>query len=334
MANAQRVFDDQVRHAINLQRFNRSTIRGMLAILRDADSDLVGRIALMDGETKKGRERMLAAIRDAQKKTEALLADRLAGDVGDLAEYEVGFQRRSLGALGLGRGDFNTVSLNAVRAAALLKPFKSVHLQWAGLQDHLAELGRRRRRLIEDRIRQGFVEGESTQSIIRGLVGTRRLNYADGLLERPRREVEAVVRTSMTQAATTAREAFFEQNADIVEELRWTAVLDSRTSVICASLDGKVFKVGEGPRPPAHPNCRSIMVGLPKNEPPPAFTNYGDWLARQDAATQDEVLGKTKGKLFRDGGLPIDRFTDDRNRVLTLADLRRIESEAFDRAGL
>jgi hypothetical protein len=61
---------------------------------------------------------------------------------------------------------------------------------------------------------------------------------------------------------------------------------------------------------------------------------YGDWLRRQSAAVQDDVLGKSKGVLFRRGELPIDRFTDKSGAEYTLDELKRREAEAWEKAGL
>lgn len=76
-------------------------------------------------------------------------------------------------------------------------------------------------------------------------------------------------------------------------------------------------------------NARASMNGLV-----PADMTYGQWLRTQSASTQDEVLGRTRGRLFRQGGLEIDSFVDDNGRSYTLEELRRREREAFERAGL
>lgn len=68
--------------------------------------------------------------------------------------------------------------------------------------------------------------------------------------------------------------------------------------------------------------------------PVPAATTFADWLGEQSAAFQDEVLGATKGRLFRDGGLTLDRFVDRRGNEMTLDQLVRKERAAFTRAGL
>ncbi len=329
------IFDDAVTHQINLQRFNAGVVRKMLRLLRDADDSLAAQITrLGETDTAKQRQEILAAIRESEKKAEELLGKRLAGEASDLASHEVGFQAKTLGDGAMASAGFDSVSLNQVRAGALEKPFKSVHLEWAGLQSHVKELGKRRRGLIVGRIRRGFVEGEGVQSVMRGLIGTRRLNYRDGLLQRPRHEVEALVRTSLNHAATQARETFYEQNADLISGVRWLAVLDGRTSAICQSLDGQIFPPGEGPRPPAHPNCRSTTAAILKGDPIPPHKSYEEWLKGQPKATQEKVLGKAKRKLWKEGGLPLPRFTDQRGQAYTLAELAKVESKAFERIRL
>lgn len=66
----------------------------------------------------------------------------------------------------------------------------------------------------------------------------------------------------------------------------------------------------------------------------PARVNYEQFLRRQSREFQNEVLGVTKARLFRRGGLTLDRFVDRRGDELTLQQLARTDAEAFRRAGL
>jgi len=66
----------------------------------------------------------------------------------------------------------------------------------------------------------------------------------------------------------------------------------------------------------------------------PAEVNYQQFLSRQPVSFQDDVLGATRGKLFRDGGVKLDQFIDHRGQEYTLAELRSTRPEAFIRAGL
>ena len=56
----------------------------------------------------------------------------------------------------------------------------------------------------------------------------------------------------------------------------------------------------------------------------PASVNYDTWLRRQTAEFQDGVLGKARGKLFRNNGFTLDKFVNRAGDELTLAQLRSL----------
>ena len=65
----------------------------------------------------------------------------------------------------------------------------------------------------------------------------------------------------------------------------------------------------------------------------PAAEDYQTWLSRQPAAFQDDVLGKTRGKLFRKGGIKLDQFVDFAGDELTLDELRGLHPDVLIRRG-
>lgn len=80
------------------------------------------------------------------------------------------------------------------------------------------------------------------------------------------RAATRIARTNLNASYNDGHQAVIEANDDIFSGYRWSAVFDSRTSTICASLHGKFFPLGSTPPgPPAHPNCRSILVGVFKD---------------------------------------------------------------------
>lgn len=121
----------------------------------------------------------------------------------------------------------------------------------------------------------------------------------------------------------------------------------------CQARDGTVYPVNSGPRPPAHPNCRStttyvlksfkeLGVDLPEfsestrasmDGQVPAKLTYNEWLKGKDAAFQNDVLGPTRAKLFR-AGMPVDRFVNRAGDRLTLDALRQRDAEYFRKAGV
>lgn len=66
----------------------------------------------------------------------------------------------------------------------------------------------------------------------------------------------------------------------------------------------------------------------------PAKTTYQEWLGTQSNQFQADVLGKTKAKLFRDGGLKLDKFVNNSGKEFTLSRLALDEASAFRAAGL
>lgn len=67
----------------------------------------------------------------------------------------------------------------------------------------------------------------------------------------------------------------------------------------------------------------------------PAGTTYPKWLRTQPTAFQNEVLGgRTRGRLFRQGKLPIEKFVDRSGRRYNLDELRSREAEAFRAANI
>jgi len=65
----------------------------------------------------------------------------------------------------------------------------------------------------------------------------------------------------------------------------------------------------------------------------PAATSYNTWLKSQTVVFQDEILGISKGKLFR-AGLTLDKFVAANGTELTLPQLSKKYKSLFEAAGL
>lgn len=66
----------------------------------------------------------------------------------------------------------------------------------------------------------------------------------------------------------------------------------------------------------------------------PSVDSYQVWLQKQSRQFQEDTLGVTKAKLFRDGGLTLDKFVAADGTELTLAQLATKQADAFRAAGL
>ncbi len=85
----------------------------------------------------------------------------------------------------------------------------------------------------------------------------------DGDVISPAR-LENIIRTNATDVFNRGRVLEARASGDLVQGFEYSAILDSRTTEVCASLDGRVFRrddpaVGQL-KPPRHFQCRSILV--------------------------------------------------------------------------
>lgn len=359
MAQAKSVNDElldlNLRHAVTLSKYENSVVRKIISLLNRIDADLVQQIQKYDPNevagsySRKRLENMLAAIREIIAEGNGQLNANLSDELKSFAKYEAGFQASLL-------TNVIPVAVDLVTPpAALLNQIVSVDpIKGRLLKEWTQSLSADKYARVSQAIRLGIAEGQTTPQITQRIRGTRAAKFKDGVLETTRASAEKLVRTAVADVASSVRNTIYEQNKDIVAKVQWVATLDGRTCVRCAALDGETFALDEGPRPPLHINCRCSTVpvtksyrelGIDLDEAPPGTrasmngqvadsTTYETWLRRQSAEFQDDVLGKTKGALFRRGKLPLDKFVNRFNEELTLDQLKATESAAFERANI
>jgi SPP1 gp7 family putative phage head morphogenesis protein len=315
---ARDLYDATVRQRIALERYSTAQTRKALTFLRDLEKDLVGQLAAMRAgpstRTQRLRlasqERLLASVRALAGETYTKLRSELTEGMTETAGREAKAAAARLASAG-GSAGLN-VATQELTATAAFEIAQARPLRGAPLKDWLDDLGPQQRKRIEQALRISFAEGESLENAMKRLRGATALNE---------RGLETLIRTANTHIASTVTEASYEANADIIQGVEWVSVLDSRTTSICQARDGKRWPVGEGPRPPAHPGCRSTTIPVLLGVERQPRETYGEWLARQGAEEQDDILGPARGRLFREGKLKVDRFVDLRGKPLTLDEL-------------
>jgi hypothetical protein len=53
----------------------------------------------------------------------------------------------------------------------------------------------------------------------------------------------------------------------------------------------------------------------------PSSLSFGQWFGKQSAARQDQIVGPTRGQLFRKGEISFSDFSNEKGRWLPLAEL-------------
>lgn len=359
-----------VRNLLDLRRLQnglRIEVDALLAALFD---DIVAQLARIDptgvgAETyRRGRiEKLMEAVEELTGETFAAvhrLVRQRAAEIGSFeADVADDILRKALGGVGV---DFrpNRIGINLVKRIVDRQTIEGHLLEdWFVAQERSVafrvrqqiQLGMAQNETINDMVRRvrgrqiGFRyrDAETGLFTTRGARGARAERvFSGGVLKMTTREAEAVVRTAVNQVATQAQLDTYSANADITEEYEYVATLDGRTTEICMSLDGRVFRYDDPNKkmPPMHWNCRSGIIprvnwaGLGIDPPAEgqrasmkgfvdASTTYEDWLKDQPADFQAEVLGVGKAKLFRAGKISLRDLVKDDDTIVTLAELQK-----------
>lgn len=208
-------------------------------------------------------------------------------------------------------------------------------------------------------MRTSLENGESTaQAATRITGGTIKGVQVPGIMNTAKNNANTLARTSLNKVTNEARIQSFEANADIVKAMKQISTLDSKTSQICIAYDGQVWEtISKDPVPPStlpfnagpprHFNCRSTLVpvlksweelGIPADElsastrasmdgQVPADTTFDDFLKSKPKSFQDDILGPTKAKLWRQGKITLQQLVNFRGNPLTTEQLLAIATK-------
>lgn len=350
-------FDATVRHQVFLERLKAGQAADLTPYLREIDQFI--RLKLTSGElTGYARQKLVVLLDGIDKMIAGELAKFEKGllvNLNNLAVSESIFEAKSLTSA-VNNDLFEAVVPDArqVRAAVFSSPL-SVRGAQGGLlmEPFIKNWSTAQKAALVGAIRQGAFEGQTNAQIIQAIRGTKALGYKNGILGQTARQSEAMVRTAIQAVSGFARQATLVENSDLVKSYQWVSTLDNKTSEICQALSNRTWKVGEGPTPPAHINCRSTIVPVLDDRfkflkegatqssqfgPVDANESFFSWLKKQPAAFQDATIGPTYAKLLRDGGLSAERFAKLRLsknfKPLTLAEMQKLEPLAFQKAGI
>lgn len=346
------------RHQVLLERLKTQTAYDFTKVLpkvTKAIADVVNSLGVgnVSDLSRTALQGTLKDLRAAQDELFTQARDSLLVDLQAIGGSEVGFETRAL------RSVFTAANmedaLQVVSASDVWKATLSQPLSASGslLESFVDSWSERSMDGVDSAVMKAWGEGRTIGQLMQDIRGTKALGYKDGLADVSRRQAEAIARTAVQHVSQQARMETWAANADIIEGWTFVATLDGRTTQQCRSLDGQMFKLGEGPQPPVHVNCRSTSVPkMPsefdfldegatrssKDGYVAADQTYYDWLKGQPEAFQDEALGPARAQLFRDGGLSAKEFAAlnlDRNfKPMTLAEMQAKEPAVFERSGV
>jgi len=373
-------YNSYVSYAANLLRVDATTRGKVFTLLQKVESSLIKELEKTDPTGVTHTTYQTARFKQLLKQVQAMLAQKyteikgvVLNDLRDLARAEVQVTAKlTNNYIGVDLLSTNLTPgfLNTLVSDTLILGAPSVDW-WSRQSDSL-------QRSFTDQIRQGMAQGETLQQLsqrIRGTPTGRRVGYristgeqrfyteyTGGVMDAQRRQVDALIRSSVQAVSQRARYETYAQNDDVVHGVEALVVLDNRTTEFCMALSGQQWTLEGEPigdsvpwpgYPPYHFNCRTTLIPILKswedlaskdkkdiarqadkaglsidtvqssmNGPVSGELNYEEWLATQPLTFQEELLGPTKFKLWKDGDITFRDLVDQSGNPLTVKELK------------
>ena len=212
---------------------------------------------------------------------------------------------------------------------------------------------------VEKLIRKGLSKGLNEEAIIKNVSKAFDLTKVHS---------EGLVVTGITSVYAQVDQQVYMANSKYLKGYQYVAVLDSRTSPVCRSLDHDIFPVEDTSHlPPQHFRCRSTTIPVPKSwedliksdavkttrmrnivgltpEQIQAYDKsaikrfsgrvfpketYSEWLYRQPTSVQLIHLGnETALKKFQNGELQLPKFMTPKGASIGLRELTELSGES------
>jgi SPP1 gp7 family putative phage head morphogenesis protein len=338
LSSAQRkIADDLLAHNLDLLRLNASMRLDALKLLKALEKELTDRIKLgtLTEYSKASADYLLASAKAVTEKYYADIAAMSEEALAGMSSVQANVVRAALADVGYGAALAPATHFATALTDVLIQGAPSA-TWW---EKQAADVAFK----FANTVRQGIVQGKTNGDIIREV---------RTVMDVGRANAAALVQTSVQQVANSSLIETFKQNADVIKGMMQLSTLDSHTTDICMAYSGAEWDLDEEPigdtklpfdgGPPRHWNCRSVLVPITKSfaelgmdapemtaserasmdGPIAANTTFDSFLERKGTAFQDEMLGKGRAELWRNGTITLPQLLDLKGRPLTLAELK------------
>lgn len=333
-----------------LDQYEDATIAEMLKTVRSAVAEIKREI--FDGDVPQNADALVAELEALSAGLRKKIGEDVATTSGVAAEYSA-TEHAAIMSLD-GAVKINTVALSAAQFQSFLGGSSggTPLPQW--VDDAWGHV-------VSDKIKRNLniavLRGEGYQKAVRGLLDSTIADFTE-------REAITIARTYVQAANVAAQMAVYQANDDLVMGWRWSSVLEPGysksgrgTCLRCASLDGQVFQLSNGPNIPLHARCRCVAIpvtktwrelGIDRDEIEQAIRpytirpdqnidaggmrtiiesgrhqgDYGSWWAKQPKAFQINAVGPGRFELLESGKISFGDLVDAQGRQRTLEELR------------
>jgi len=342
------LYDKTLDRAAMIRLYERR-VSGKISLILDGHTVRVDKLIRDAEKTEKGFRKLQEAIDQDIRKTytDAFRVSKknLLEFADDQNSYTYGNMERIFGRA----VDIKPVPRAIPEEIVLQRPLyqnKTLEAGWQGV----AISGKKK---IESIIRRGIAESMDVEDIAKEV---ERSGY-----NLSRAQSRTLVVTSITSVQSQVDQEVYAANKKYIEGWQYIAVLDARTSELCAHRDGTIYPAIDVEHlPPAHWHCRSTtcpvfkswddMASLesvaaarrrnlegmsPKMKSfydgqTPMRESYDEWLRRQPTDVQLKHLGDyQKLDLFRSEQLKLKQFTNAEGNSIGIRELRSLSDSGY-----
>lgn len=344
------LFDVTTRLALFVENIKLGQMAEFNAVLASVDEELrktLGRVnyKTLDGLSKAELNRLLLALRKSQLRIYTIYTERLIQALQDFMQM-----RLEISAVVYGSAKFNFMrvpqdepftqdnfeQLNEDKAFAFIasqseketfaplfglaailpsgKPslwstIKNAPIPANGLYllPFIQTFARSAQASVENTIRKAYANRLTVAETMAQLTGKAAVQGNSTQLAKIRNQANAVIETAFAHVDQISSAAIV---SAIFARYQWVSVIDGHTTQFCIDHDGRIFRYGAGPIPPAHYKCRSITIPLASLfddfKPPTLYA----WLKRQPRSVQAEFIGKDAAALLSTGKISAKDFAN------------------------
>lgn len=335
--------DSAVTRQIRLQRYSAGLRNRVISLLEDAATDIIAKLSGAKELTTFSRDRLTKQLSDIRQ-----LIDKYYQDITGLTAVEL----QDLARI---EAEWTLKTINTAVGAEIVSSMPSEKVLGELAKDTLimgapsAEWWKRQSgdfqfRFVNE-MRMGLAQGETNAQLVKRVRSVETIS---------KRNAEALVRTSVSAVASEARRQTYRENDDVVKGIQQVSTLDGRTTDICIAYAGASWDLDGNPINgtklpyngglPRHWGERSSEIpitktfrelGLDIDEFPKgtrssmdgevaADLTFDAFLKGKSKSFQDDLLGRGRAELWRDGKITLQQLVGGDGNPLTLEQLRKI----------
>lgn len=265
----QTYFDEYIKRQLLFNDLHKSQFLEVRRILSSYEKRIIQELVIVyenpvkNARTIKRLKKELSLFGAIYENMVGEIQDKLTKDAIELSKSEFEFHKEFF-AENLGVPvSLSLPSKDQILAIARTNPVQGKPFFYKRVSDGgswLSDLSKVEVERFKNTVMQSFVNGDDLGQAIRNVRGSRSVNYSNGVFKTTQRNVEAVVRTAFRSIQQETQDIVLNELG--ASKVRYTAILDGRTTTICGQRDGNIYKYAERPQIPAHFNCRSLYVSV------------------------------------------------------------------------